>query len=70
MVIENVNPGKYGSRITHDIERTHCFCSDESIVVGEWMRALTKATVGYKYVFFSFLIVYALNFSRARHIAM
>ena len=49
MVDENINPGKYGFRIIHAIERTHSFCSDESIIIREWMKALMKATIGRDY---------------------
>lgn len=48
-VDENVNPGKYGFRLTHDTEKTHYFSSEEQMVVREWMKALMKATIGRDY---------------------
>jgi len=46
---ENVNPGRYGFRIIHDVEKAHYFSSEESFVVREWMKALMKATIGRDY---------------------
>jgi hypothetical protein len=48
-VDENVNPGKYGFRLTHDAEKTHYFCSEEQATIREWMKALMKATIGRDY---------------------
>ncbi|TFK46951.1 hypothetical protein OE88DRAFT_1738995 [Heliocybe sulcata] len=46
---ENVDPGRYGFRITHDTEKTHFFSSDEQLIIREWMKALMKATIGRDY---------------------
>lgn len=46
---ENVDPGRYGFRIVHDTDKTHCFSSDEQAVVREWMKAIMKATIGRDY---------------------
>ncbi|KAJ7459106.1 hypothetical protein B0H11DRAFT_179716 [Mycena galericulata] len=48
-VDENVNPGRYGFRIDHDHDKTHCFSSDEKTVVRDWMKAIMKATIGRDY---------------------
>lgn len=42
---EDVDPGRYGFKITHDNEKVHYFSSDEQIVIREWMKALIKATI-------------------------
>jgi len=46
---ENINPGQYGFRITHDNEKSHFFSSEEQIVIREWMKALMKATISRDY---------------------
>ncbi|CAE6528631.1 unnamed protein product [Rhizoctonia solani] len=42
---KNVNPGRYGFRIVHDMAKPHFFSSEEQAVVREWMTALMKATI-------------------------
>jgi hypothetical protein len=42
---EDVDPGRYGFKITHDNEKVHYFSSEEQIVIREWMKALIKATI-------------------------
>ncbi|KAH7887418.1 hypothetical protein F5I97DRAFT_1860224 [Phlebopus sp. FC_14] len=46
---ENIDPGRYGFRIVHETDKTHCFSSDEQGVVREWMKAIMKATIGRDY---------------------
>ncbi|KAI0941212.1 hypothetical protein AcV7_002842 [Taiwanofungus camphoratus] len=46
---ENVDPGRYGFRITHDTDKTHYFSSEEQGVIREWMKALMKATISRDY---------------------
>ena len=42
---ENIDPGRYGFQIIHDVDKTHYFSSDEIIVIREWMKAIMKATI-------------------------
>ncbi|CCM05538.1 uncharacterized protein FIBRA_07764 [Fibroporia radiculosa] len=42
---EDLDPGRYGFRIIHEGDKTHCFSSEDQIVVREWMKALMKATI-------------------------
>ncbi|KAH9170375.1 hypothetical protein EDB89DRAFT_1978632 [Lactarius sanguifluus] len=46
---ENVDPGRYGFKLSHETDRTHCFSSDEQVVIREWMKALMKATIDRDY---------------------
>lgn len=46
---EKVDPGRYGFRIVHETDKTHCFSSEEQLVVREWMKAIMKATIGRDY---------------------
>ncbi|KAH9056353.1 hypothetical protein EDB87DRAFT_1637438 [Lactarius vividus] len=46
---ENVDPGRYGFKLLHETDRTHCFSSDEQVVIREWMKALMKATIDRDY---------------------
>ena len=46
---ENVDPGRYGFKLIHETDRTHCFSSDEQAVIREWMKALMKATIDRDY---------------------
>lgn len=59
-VDENLDPGRYGFRIDHDHDKTHCFSSDEKSVVRDWTKAIMKATIDRDYTsqfffFFRFL---------------
>jgi hypothetical protein len=46
---ENVDPGRYGFKLTHESDRAHFFSSDEHTVIREWMKALMKATIDRDY---------------------
>ncbi|EKM79743.1 hypothetical protein AGABI1DRAFT_106125 [Agaricus bisporus var. burnettii JB137-S8] len=48
-VDENLDPGRYGFRIDHDHDKTHCFSSDEKSVVRDWTKAIMKATIDRDY---------------------
>ncbi|KAI0787073.1 hypothetical protein BC629DRAFT_1593605 [Irpex lacteus] len=42
---EKVDPGRYGFKLIHDSDKTHCFSHDEQLIVREWMKALIKSTI-------------------------
>ena len=46
---DTINPGRYGFRIFHDVNKSHAFASDEHAVIRDWMKALMKATIGRDY---------------------
>lgn len=46
---ENINPGQYGFRITHDHGKEHSFSSEEQLVIREWMKALMKTSISRDY---------------------
>ncbi|KAH9031454.1 hypothetical protein EDB83DRAFT_2525838 [Lactarius deliciosus] len=46
---ENVDPGRYGFKLSHETDRIYCFSSDEQVVIREWMKALMKATIDRDY---------------------
>jgi hypothetical protein len=46
---DTINPGRYGFRIIHEVNKPHAFSSDEHAVVREWMKALMKATIDRDY---------------------
>jgi PH domain len=46
---ENVDPGRYGFKLTHESDRAHFFSSDDHTVIREWMKALMKATIDRDY---------------------
>ncbi|KAI9447510.1 hypothetical protein H4582DRAFT_2137033 [Lactarius indigo] len=46
---ENVDPGRYGFKLSHETDRTYCFSSHEQVVIREWMKALMKATIDRDY---------------------
>ena len=46
---DTINPGRYGFRIFHEVNKSHAFASDEHAVVRDWMKALMKATIDRDY---------------------
>jgi hypothetical protein len=46
---DTINPGRYGFRIFHEVNKSHAFSSDEHAVVRDWMKALMKATIDRDY---------------------
>ena len=46
---DTINPGRYGFRIIHEVNKPHAFASDEHAVVRDWMKALMKATIDRDY---------------------
>ena len=46
---DTINPGKYGFRIIHDLNKPHAFASDEHTAARDWMKALMKATIDRDY---------------------
>ena len=41
----DVNPGRYGFKISHDSKPSHSFSSEDSKVVREWMKSIMKAII-------------------------
>ena len=56
---DTINPGRYGFRIIHDVNKPHAFASDEHAVVREWMKALMKATIDRDFTRMLTVILYA-----------
>ena len=46
---DTINPGKYGFRVIHDVNKPHAFASDEHAAARDWMKALMKATIDRDY---------------------
>ena len=58
---ENVDPGRYGFKIIHDVEKTHFFSHDEQLIIREWMKALMKATISRDFSSKCSVLLFPLN---------
>ena len=63
---DTINPGRYGFRIIHDVNKSHAFASDEHAAARDWMKALMKATIDRDYT--RMLLTPVLSANVANHL--
>ena len=44
---ENINPGRYGFKLEHDLKPAHFFSSKDRTAIRGWITVLMKIQIGY-----------------------